>query len=122
MLRYVRNERGGTFGCVLFLLAVLVAIYAAYQFFIPYSHYSSVEGHISEMMPYYKHHNEAFIQKAVIDAVKDFDLELKPEQVKVSVDKKANRITIDMEWTRDVVFPYYTYTYHFKPRMTGAAY
>ena len=40
----------------------------------------------------------------------------------VDVDKKANRITVDMEWTRDVVFPYYTYTYRFKPHLTGAAY
>lgn len=121
-MRRLRNEKGGTFGCALFLLLVLAAGYAAYQFFLPYSHYSTVESHIAEMMPYYKYQGEDFIRKAVIDAVKEYDLELKPEQVKVVVDKKANRLTIDMEWTRDVVFPYYTYTYHFKPHLTGQTY
>lgn len=121
-MRRLRNEKGGTFGCALFLLLVLAAGYAGYQFFLPYSHYTSVEGHFAEMMPYYKHQDAAFVRKAVIDAALEYDLVLKPEQVKVDVDKKANKLTIDMEWTRDVVFPYYTYTYHFKPHLTGQAY
>ena len=121
-MKRLRSEKGGTFGCALFLLFILAAGYVGYQFYVPYQHYMAVEGHIAELVPFFKHHKEVFIQDAVIDAAKDFDLKLKPEQVKVTVDKRANRITIDMEWTKDVVFPYYTYTYHFTPHLTGAAF
>jgi len=118
----LKDQQGGTFGCAFMIFLVLAGGYVAYLFSIPHMHYSSFEGHLAEMVPYYKHHNAEFIQEAVIDTAKGFDVELEPEQVKVQVSRDDNRITIDIEYTRDVVLPYYTHTFTFRPHLTGQAY
>ena len=53
---------------------------------------------------------------------RDFDLDLKPEQVKVQVLRRDNRIIVDVEYEQTVELPFYTHTLVFKPHLTGSVY
>jgi hypothetical protein len=116
-----RGEVGS--GCV-FMLLLLVAIgYVGYLFAVPWFQYNNFEARISEMMPYYRHHDADYIQEAVIGtAAKDFDLKLKEEQVKVQVLQQENRIIIDIKYSKVVQLPFYAHTLNFNPHLTGQVY
>jgi len=117
------NARGeGKFGCIFTALLIAVAGYVAYNFVIPYYHYNAFESRMAEMVPYYRSQPEEFVHGAVMDIAKEFDLNLKPEQVRVQVLGKQNRLIIDVEYTRTVELPFYTHTLTFKPHLTGSAY
>jgi hypothetical protein len=120
LLGSARGE--GNFGCIFTALLIAVAGYVAYNFVIPYYHYNAFESRMSEMVPYYRNQQQEFIQQAVIDIGKEFDLTLKPEQVRVQVLGRQNRLIIDVEYTRTVELPFYTHTLTFKPHLTGTAY
>lgn len=119
----LRNSRGeGKGGCIFSALLAAAAIYVGYHFVVPYYHYSAFEGRLSEMMTYYRNQSADAIQKAVIDTGKEYGLSLKPEQVRVQVVMRHNRIVIDVEYQRQVKLPFYTHTLTFKPHLTGSAY
>jgi hypothetical protein len=119
----LRNPRGeGKGGCIFSALLAAAAIYVGYHFVVPYYHYSAFEGRLSEMMTYYRNQSADAIQKAVIDTGKEYGLSLKPEQVRVQVVMRHNRIVIDVEYQRQVKLPFYTHTLTFKPHLTGSAY
>lgn len=119
----LRSSRGeGNSGCIFTILLVIAAGYVGYTFVTPYYHYNAFESRIAEMVPYYRNHPPDYIRAAVIDTAKDFDLDLKPKQVRVQVLKKDNRIIIDIEYQHQVELPFYTHTLTFKPHLTGTAY
>lgn len=117
------GSRGeSTLGCAVMLALMVAGGFVAYKFIIPYYHYNAFEGGLSEMMPYYRNQSAEFIQGAVIDTARDFDLDLKPEQVKVQVLRRDNRIIVDVEYEQTVELPFYTHTLVFKPHLTGSVY
>jgi len=117
------NARGeGKFGCIFSLFLMVVAGFVAYNFVIPYYHYNAFESRMSDMVPYYRNQPVEFIQQAVIDIGKEYDLDLKPDQVRVQVLRRQNRLIIDVEYQRAVELPFYTHTLTFKPHLTGQAY
>jgi len=117
------SARGeGKFGCIFTALLIAAAGFVAYNFVIPYYHFNAFESRMAEMVPYYRSQPADFVQQAVIDIGKEFELNLKPEQVRVQVLKRQNRLIIDVEYTRMVELPFYTHTLTFKPHLTGTAY
>jgi len=121
--RLLGSARGeGSFGCIFTALLIAVAGYVAYNFVIPYYHFNAFESRMAEMVPYYRNQPADFVQQAVIDIGKEFDLTLKPEQVRVQVLGRQNRLIIDVQYTRTVELPFYTHTLTFKPHLTGTAY
>ena len=110
-------------GCIFVLLVFLAVGYVGYTFAVPWFHYTSFEGRISEMMPYYRHHDAAYIREAIQGtAAKDFDLKLKEEDVMVEVDTQRNRVIIDIKYSKVVTLPFFSHTLTFKPHLTGQAY
>lgn len=122
-LSLLGNTRGeGNFGCIFTLILAVAAGYVAYQFVIPYYQFNAFESRMAEMVPYYRNQPSEYIHDAVMDISKEFDLKLKPEQVRVQVLGRQNRLIIDVEYTRTVELPFYTHTLTFKPHLTGTAY
>ena len=127
-----RNRRGRegllgsrgefTTGCAVMIVLFLAAGFVSYKFIIPHYTLSSLESRISEMMPYYRNHDAQYVQRGVIEIARDFDIELLPEQVKVQVLKKENRLIVDIEYQEDVELPFYVHTLTFRPHLTGAVY
>lgn len=110
-------------GCIFMLLLLLAVGYVGYLFSVPMLQYSNFEARVSEMMPYFRHHDAEYIQEGIIDtAAKDFDLKLEEEQVKVQVMQRKNRIIIDINYSKVVTLPFYAHTLTFKPHLTGEAY
>jgi hypothetical protein len=119
----LRSSRGeGNAGCLFTLVLVAVAGYIGYTFVMPYYHYNAFESRIAEMVPYYRNHEPDYIRDGVMETAKEYDLALKPEQVRVQVLKRQNRIIIDVEYQHQVELPFYTHTLTFKPHLTGTAY
>jgi hypothetical protein len=119
----LRGSRGeGNSGCIFTILLIVAAGYVGYIFVLPYYHYNAFESRVAEMVPYYRNHPPEYIHDAVMDIAKEFDLDLKPKQVRVQVLKRDNRIIIDVEYQQQVELPFYTHTLTFKPHLTGTAY
>jgi hypothetical protein len=116
-----RGEMQG--GCIFVILLCVAAGYVGYLFSVPMFQYSNFESRISEMMPYFRHHDAEYVQEAVIDtAAKDFDLKLEEEQVKVEVMQRENRLIIDIKYSKVVNLPFYAHTLTFEPHLTGVVY
>ena len=111
-----------TTGCAVMIVLILAAGFVGYKFIIPHYTMSSLESRISEMMPYYRNHDALYVQKGVIEIAREFDLELLPEQVKVQVLKKENRLIIVIEYEEEVELPFYIHTLTFRPHLTGVVY
>ena len=78
---------------------MIIGGYIGYAFVVPFYHHNAFEQRVAEMMPYYRNQSADFIQRAVLDiSNKEFDLDLKPEQVKVQVLKRDNRLIVDISY------------------------
>jgi hypothetical protein len=116
MLGKVRNQRGaGAIGC-LFMAAIIAAgMYAGYQFGLPRLRHSSFEDRITESIagnPYRLSAEE--IQKQIIQIAADFDIALKPEQVKV--DTSQGRLKIDVNYEKVIDLKFWQKTVPFSLR------
>ena len=116
------NSRGeGNTGCIFLLVIVAAAGFVGYKVAVPYFEYTNFESRVAEMMPNYRNHDAEYIQESVINISRGFDLDLKPEQVKVQVLKKDNRL-IDFGYDQPVTVPFYTHTLKLKSHLTGTVF
>lgn len=116
------SEGEFTPGCAVILILMAVGGFVAYKFIIPYYHYSSFEGRVSEMMPYYRGQDAVFVKGAVQDVASEFGIELDPKRMRVQVLKMENRLIIDFEYDEVVELPFYSHTLTFSPHLTGSVY
>ncbi len=113
LVRRRGNRGAGKVGCLLMLLVLGGAGYSAFQLGVPYYHNASFSERVKELMPYLRGHYPKDIRQSVIKVAKDFDLDLKPEQVQVEIIR--NRMLIDVRYERTVVLPYWSRTITFRP-------
>jgi hypothetical protein len=118
------NNRGETqSGCIFIIILLIGAGYVGYLFSVPLFEYNDFESRISEMMPYFRHHDAEYIYDVITDtAAKDFDLTLEEDQVKVQVLTGKNRIIIDINYSKVVNLPFYAHTLDFDSHLTGEAF
>ena len=100
VLGKIRNQRGaGSIGYLFMAAVVGAAMYAGYQFGIPRLRHSSFQDRVTEslagnlnMLP------APEVQKQIILIASDFDIALKPEQVKV--ENLGGRMKIDVNYEK----------------------
>jgi len=100
VLGKVRNQRGaGSIGCLFMVACIAAAMYAGFQLGIPRLRHSSFQDRVNE---YFTNNVQSQtseeIQKAIIQIGSDFDIELKPAQVKVQ--NIGGRIKVDVNYEK----------------------
>lgn len=108
----VRNQRGaGSIGCLFMVVVVAAAGYAAYQLGLPRLRHSSFDDRVTELMDNLRQRPDAEVQKEIIQIATDFDIALKPEQVKVT--NIGGRLMIDVKYDKFVDLKFWQTTQSF---------
>ena len=100
VLGKVRNQRGaGSIGCLFMAMVIGAAMYAGFQFGIPRLRHSSFQDRVSESLAGNLQSLSApELQKQIIMIASDFDIALKPEQVKV--ENLGGRMKVDVTYEK----------------------
>ena len=78
----VERQRGaGAIGCLLMIVVLAGGAYAGYQIGIPRVRHSSFGERINESLTNLRPRPAEEVQKQIILIARDFDIELRPEQV-----------------------------------------
>jgi hypothetical protein len=118
-----RNKglRGTTaFGCLIFLILVVVLSYVGFKFGEAFWNYFEVRFKVQEAMNWavagtYK--TEVQISEKVTVNVAATGVELKPRNIKIQQTKDS--LIIYVFWERKVEFPYYSFPMKFNVTLTG---
>jgi hypothetical protein len=93
------NQRGaGAIGCLLMIAVVASAIYAGLQFGLPELRHRSFEERLNETFGYFSRQPEETIRKRIIMIASEFNIDLKPEMVKIKIE--GSRLTIDIDYEK----------------------
>lgn len=112
-LARVRSQRGaGTIGCLFLMAVVGVAVYGGFQYAMPKLRHTSFSDRLNERVPYFHRQPEESIRKQIIDMAADFDITLKPEQVKVV--STSGELRIDVTYEKVVDLKYWRKTLPFE--------
>jgi hypothetical protein len=120
VLGKVRNQRGaGSLGCLFMVACIGAAMYAGFQFGLPRLRHSSFQDRVNEYFTTGVQSQSAEeLQRAIIQIASDFDIELKPEQVKV--ENRGGRIKVDVNYEKLVDLKVWQKTYPFSYRRNPA--
>jgi hypothetical protein len=95
----IRNQKGaGGLGCLMLVAIAAFGIYAGLQFGIPELRNTSFKDRLNETFTFFSRQSEKSIRNRIISIATDFDIELKPEQVKVLIE--GDRLTIDIQYEK----------------------
>jgi hypothetical protein len=95
----VRNERGaGNLGCLLMLVLLGGGVYAGYEIFMPQFRNNSFTDRLTETFPYFTRQSEENIRRRIIEVASDFDIALKPEQVKIKI--AFDHLAVDIDYVK----------------------
>jgi len=115
----VRNQRGaGAIGCLLLIGIVVGAIYAGFMFAMPKFRNSSFEDRLNETITYFAKQPPEAIRQKVIDTAAEFDIVLRPENVKVQV--HGDTLTLDIDYEKVVDLKVWQKTLAFSSHRTGS--
>ena len=113
-----RNQRGaGAIGCLLLVALVAAAIYAGFQFGIPKLRHSSFSDRLNETYVHFQKQPAETIRTQIIDMAADFDIALKPEQVRVAI--SSSKLTIDVEYEKQIDLKVWQTTLPFSIHRSG---
>ena len=119
MFERARNRRGaGSIGCLLMLLLVGGGIYAGVQIGMPKFRHSSFTERLTEIWPYLGRQSEEIIRARLIETAAEFDIALKPEQVKVTI--QGDRVTYEISYTKVADLKFWRKEMPFSVRRSGA--
>ena len=109
-----RAERGeGNLGCILWLVALALAVLVAYKA-VPVKMQSAELYDFMDDLAKYKAERTPTeeLEKQIIWRAKQLNITV--EKKDVSVERRGDRIYIKVEYTIPVEFPGYTYPWHFR--------
>jgi hypothetical protein len=118
MFERVRNRRGaGSIGCLLMLLLVGAGIYAGVQIGMPKFRHSSFTERLTEIWPYLGRQSEDIIRQRLIETAAEFDIHLRPDQVKIQI--QGDRLTYEITYEKVADLKYKKKVMPFSVRRTG---
>jgi hypothetical protein len=115
-----RGQRGeGKVKAILYTAVLLAAIFATVKLLPPYISNYQLSDKIQEIARFaiVNRYNQEQIRDEVFKTVKDLDIPLKREDIKVSVDRSV--VTISMDYTVPVDLLVYQVELHFTPSSEG---
>jgi len=93
------NQRGaGGIGCLLIIAIAAAGIYAGVQLGLPDLRHRSFEERLNETFSYFSRQPEKNIRDRIIFIASEFHIDLKPEQVQVTIE--GDRLTLDIEYEK----------------------
>jgi hypothetical protein len=116
----LRGQRGeGKVKAILYTAVLLAAIFATVKLLPPYISNYQLSDKIQEIARFaiVNRYNQEQIRDEVFKTVKDLDIPLKREDIKVSVDRSV--VTISMDYTVPVDLLVYQVELHFTPSSEG---
>jgi len=118
MRHRIRNQAGaGGIGCLLMVALAAAAIHAGLEFGLPTLRHRSFEDRMNETFTYFSRQPEKNIRGRIIQVASEFDIELKPEQVKVQI--SGDHLTIEVAYDKTVDLKVWQKTLHFTIRRSG---
>lgn len=109
-----RRERGeGQFGCVIGLLLLLAAIFVAYKMIPVKVKAADLRQTVVDEAKAAGTHDDSVIMKSILKKAQDLGLPVTEENV--TINRSANQIRVEVEYTVPVVFPGFTYNWKFHP-------
>ena len=103
-----KQEGTGAIGCIVFIIILLAAGYAAFQFSRPYMKRSMMDGKLGYLASWSlknPHYDNKFIISSILNAADELSIELDPENI--GLDRTKERVTIAVYWEDDINLPYY---------------
>ena len=97
----IRSQAGaGAIGCLLMVAVVAFAIHGGLELGLPKLRHNSFEDRMNETFAFFSRQPEKNIHDRIVQVASEFDIDLKPEQVKVEIN--ADRLTIDVAYEKVV--------------------
>ena len=113
-----RRERGeGQMGCLVGLVFLLIAGLIAYKLIPVKVKAADLRDTVQDYARSGSQFNDGQIKKAILDKATTLGLPVGEEDVKV--DRRANEITVEVDYTVPVKFPGYTYNWKFRHKATN---
>jgi len=95
----IRSQAGaGTIGCLFMVVIVALAIHAGLELGLPKLRHNSFQDRMNETFTFFSHQPEKNIRERIFQVASEFDIELKPEQVRVEI--TGDRLTIDVSYEK----------------------
>lgn len=114
-----RNQRGaGAIGCMLLLVLAGGGLYAGYELGMPRLRHSSFEDRINETIYHFQRQSAEAVTKQIIEIASEFDIALKPEQVKVET-SSTGALRIDLTYQKHVDLKFWQKTLNFSLRRSS---
>ena len=112
-----RSERGeGNFGCVLWLLALGLALLIAWKAIPVKLKSTELYDYMDELAKFSAARTPPDeLEKQIIDRARQLDIPL--ERKDIRVERNGDRIFMELEYTLPVEFPGYTYQWHFRQKL-----
>ena len=109
-----KSERGeGNLGCILWLVALGIAILIAWKAVPVKMQSTELYDFMDETAKFRAERTPPEeLEKQIVDRAKQLNIPLDKKNVKV--ERKGDRIYIEVEYTIPVEFPGYTYQWHFR--------
>lgn len=118
VLGKARNQRGaGAIGCLFLILVVAGGMYAGYQLGMPKIRHTSFEDRMNETVYHLQRQPAEAVRKRVIEIAEEFDIALKPEQVKV--ESTGSKLVIDVQYEKSVDLKVWQKTFPFSLHLSG---
>lgn len=111
-MRRNRSQRGeGQLGCVVGLVLLLVAVFVAYKMIPIKVKAAEIRQEVVDEAKQAGTHGDERIVATIVQKAQEVGLPVTPEDI--SIERRANQISVDVRYTVPVVFPGYTYQWNF---------
>ena len=110
-MRRSRREAGaGQAGCLVGIIILLIAIFICYKMIPVKVKAADLRQTVVDEAKSAGTHNDDQIMKQILAKAKEHGLPITEESV--TINRAANQITVDVDYTVPIVFPGYTYLWH----------
>jgi hypothetical protein len=112
-----RSERGGSnLGCILWLVALGLVVLIAWKAIPVKIRSTELYDHMEELAKFAAARTPPDeLEKSILDRARQLDIPLDKEHV--LVERKGDRIYMEVEYSIPVEFPGYTWQWHFKQKL-----
>lgn len=112
-MRRKRSELGeGQFGCIVGLIVFVAVIFIAYKLIPVKVKASELRQEVFDESKSAGSHNDEKIRKIILAKARDLELPLDDSGVKI--ERKAENIHVNVQYTVPIKFPGFTYQWHFE--------
>ena len=119
MIKFSNEQGEGRLSNILFILLAIAGIYFALKFIPVKIDAYSFKDSMAEEASFASQHSDDVIHANLVRRAKELELPIKPEQIKVT---REGQITVEAKYTVQVETVFFTYDWHFNPKVSRVVY